>query len=923
MDLREQLSRILESSKMGFSVEVLSSSVGLSKKLISGKYHALIVDYDLSIGDVPALLKTAKEVDPFLPTVLISRDFADRINTEATRMGADAYFPLTGVVLKMFPRILMKNIVNSSFVREAIDARHQSTLKSYQLEILASLVRKMVETNDLHSVMQEMAEQVVKKLDMKVVSLQRFLQRENGFTVHGIYPQGKLVKLAQKFFGISLDSFVFPFEPQNCVVDQYTAERKPWVGTDFADVFGTTMPSQAARLIQKFAGVKSIYNAPFYNKDELLGGMLVGNVRESFTDEELEAFDAIVHISSLLFEYNESVKQQIIQNQKLAAIHETSFQLHENLELGKLFDIIHKKLDELIPSDVVRLFLYDERLQLLREEKAVLRKRKRPDFIAVEVPIGKGLIGRAAAEVKPVLENNAHLNPLSIYPSEKPALEHLLAAPITYRGQLLGMIALTRLKNVPFKEPDLYALEIFTSQLATALYNSRLYDDLSRSESLYRLVLQNVNDPVVLIGTDRLILYVNPKFEDITGYKSEEVLGHEFDILVYPEDLPKVNGYYAKRMSGGDVPSRYEFRFLRKSGEIGITEYNVATILEDGKVTGLLGVARDVTDDRIADENLKLKTQQLQKLLDISASLMHSGSLDELLEMLITSARDAVPEADAGVVLIYSKTENRLRVTASIGYSKEMKEKFAIAPGEGWGGRVFTTCTPAIIEDATSYPSLSVMSELPEAGKAKSAIAAPLLVDNEALGVVSLDSFQKKGAFTREQLHFLEGIAHQAALAIRKERILAELKESESRYRTITDSSSDVIVITDGSGKIEFSNLRFSLTFGLKNRLSIGRKIFDFFDESSFGPLVKVLLVGDGGKTSRVTATIDGLCHYFDVVSSAIGIDHGTDKRILFLNDVSDIVRTNDWLEKAYEVGVKRSGGELFEDYASLLSERL
>lgn len=781
MDLRDQLSRALQSSKMGFSVEVLSSSVGFSKKLISGKYHALIIDYDLAIGDVPTLLKTAKEVDPFLPTVLISRDFTDRIFVEATRMSADTYIPLTSVFLKMFPKILMKNIETLSFVREATDARHQSTFKSYQLEILASLVRKMVETNDLNSVMQEMAEQVVKKLDMKVVSLQRFLQQENGFAVHGIYPQGKLVRLVQKFFGISLDSFVFPYDPKNCIVDRYTAERKPWTGTDFADVFGTTMPSQAAKLIQKFAGVKSIYNAPFYNKDELLGGMLVGNVRDSFTDEELEAFDAIVHISSLLFEYNESVKLQIIQNQKLKAIHETSIQLHENLELGKLFDIIHKKLDDLIPSDVVRLLLYDDKKQLLREEKAVMRKTKRPDFIAFEIPIGKGLIGRAAAEIRPVLQNNAHLDPLSIYPSERPALEHLLGVPITHHGQLLGMIALTRLKNVPFKEPDLYALEIFTSQLATALYNSRLYDDLSRNESLYRLVLQNVNDPVIFIGTDRRILYVNPKFEDITGYKSEEALGREFDFLVYPDDLPIVTSYYAERMIGGEVPSKYEFRFVRKSGEIGTTEYNVATILDEGKITGLLGVARDVTDDRIARENLKLKTQQLQKLLDIGASLMHSGSLDELLEMLIASARDAVPEADAGVVLIYNKAESKLRVNASTGYSKEMRERFAIAPSEGWGGKVFTSGTPAIIEDASSYSSLSIVAELPEVGKVKSAIAAPLLVDDEVLGIISLDSFQERDAFTHEQLHFLEGIAHQAALAIRKERIHAELKESESR----------------------------------------------------------------------------------------------------------------------------------------------
>ncbi len=227
MELRNELSRLLHSSKFGFSVDSLPSSVGFTKRLSSGKYHAMIVDYDLSVGDVSALFKTAKEIDPFLPTILISKIFSDGIFKEAPQMDADAYVPLTSISRKMFPKIVMKAIKGKSFAREALDYGSRSVLKSYQIDIIASLVRKMVETGDLKSVMQEHAEQVVKKLDMKVVSLQRFFERENGFAVYGIYPRGKLVKLAQKFFGVSLDNFVFPFDPEHCVVDQYTASRKP------------------------------------------------------------------------------------------------------------------------------------------------------------------------------------------------------------------------------------------------------------------------------------------------------------------------------------------------------------------------------------------------------------------------------------------------------------------------------------------------------------------------------------------------------------------------------------------------------------------------------------------------------------------------------------------------------------------------
>ncbi len=921
MDLRDQFIRVLEASKLGFVAEALPSSVGLSKRLGSKKFDALIIDYDLAVGDPASILKTAKEIDPFLIVIVVSRKFTDGIYWETMQMGADTYLPVTSVSMKMFPRILLERIEGVNSVREAIDSRHQSILKSYQIEILASLVRKMVETNDLKSVMQEMAEQVVKKLDMKVVSLQRFFPRQQGFAVYGIYPQGKLVKFAQMFFGISLDTFVFPFDPDNCIVDRYTLERKPWMGNDFADVFGTTMPSQAARMIQKFAGVRSIYNAPFYSKDQLLGGIVVGNVRKSFTDEELEAFDAIVHVSSLLFEYNESVKAQIIQNHKLQAIHEISSQLHENLEPEKIFDIIHEKLDTIVPADVVRLFIFDQIRNSLIEKKIMVRKGKRPNFMKPEIPLGTGLLGRAARDRQSVMENNAHLNPNSAYLTGRPDLEHLLAVPITHHGQLLGMIAMTRIKDEPFSETDREALEIFTSQFGIAFHNSQLYENLQRSESLYRLVLENVNDPVIFIGTDGNILFVNPKFEELTGYSAEEALGRGFDFLIHPDDLELVSSYYGSRMSGKRAPSRYEFRFVRKSGEVRTVDYNVTAISENGKVTGLLGVARDVTDDIIARKNLESKTQQLQQLLDINVLLMHSRNFNELLEKLIASARGAVLQADAGVVLIYDRGSGKLKLSASVGYPEELKGAFVFGPDEGWIKTVFGGGTSLIIEDAESYPMPRAISSFPDKYKIKSCMAAPLMADDEVLGIISLDSFSRTRAFGNEQLQFLEAIAHQAALALRKEQMHSELKESEARYRTITESSSDLIVVSDDRGVIEFCNEKFFETFGTKASFARGKGLIDFFEESSHEAIGEIVKAMYPEKKHRVTARIDGLQHHFDVVASSIKTESGLPRQIMFLNDVSDVVRTGDWMERAYEVGLKRIGIDLLERYCDLLSD--
>ncbi len=921
MDLRDQVSRVLESAGMGFTVEALPGSVGLGKKLLSGMYDALLIDFDLAVGDPASVLKMAKGLDVYLPVVFLSRDFSETVYREFGNIGADSYVPLAGVSLKMLPNTLLKVIEDLSFVRDATEFRRRSALKSYQIEILSSLVRKMVETNDLRSVMQELAEQVVKKLNMKVVSLQRYFERRRGFAVYGIYPQGKLVKFAQMFFGISLDSFVFPFDPENCIVDQYTAARKPWVGTDFADVFGTTMPAQAARMIQKFAGVKSIYNAPFYSKDQLLGGIVVGNIRESFTDEELEAFDAIVQTSSLLFEYNEGVKSQTVQDRKLQAIRETSLRLHENLDPERLFDIIEAKLSTIVPAEVTRLFVYEVAKNALVERKMRARGGQRPAFMVSEIPLGTGLIGRAAFSKESVLENQAHLNPLSTYASGRPEIENLLAVPILHQGELLGMITLTRLMDEPFVESDRDALEIFASQFAVALHNSGLYQDLLRSEKLYRLVLENVNDPVIFVGVDGKLLYVNHKFEEVSGYSSKEVIGREFGFLVHPDDLDFVRNRYKERISGKETPPRYEFRILRKSGEVRTVDYNVTTISEEGRITGLLGVARDVTNDRIASEELKRKTQQLQRMLDFIASLMPSTNVNELLRNLLAGVKEEIPEADAGSILTFDEAENRLRMSAAIGYPEEMRRGFVLDPQEGWGGKAFTSGKSIIVEDSTEYPGQQETENLPGGMKIQSAVAVPLLAEGQTLGVISLDSFSRKRAFGQEHLQLLEGFAHQAALVLKKEQMHSEIRESELRYRTITESSSDLIVITDDGGNIQFCNDKFSRTFALSPTFASGKKITDFFENGSLDILLPSGQMPDTERKRRVKGLVDGVQHHFEVVSTTINTNSGTSRRILFLKDISDIVRTSEWVERAYEIALEHAGVELFQGYADLLAD--
>ncbi|MFO7665331.1 MAG: diguanylate cyclase [Desulfobacterales bacterium] len=83
---------------------------------------------------------------------------------------------------------------------------------------------------------------------------------------------------------------------------------------------------------------------------------------------------------------------------------------------------------------------------------------------------------------------------------------------------------------------------------------------------------------------DGVLKYVNPKFAEIFGYTIEECLDNmSFRELVYPEDLPMVEENILKRLSGEVKSIRYDFRGIKKTGEIIHVEIFGSSVLFNGK----------------------------------------------------------------------------------------------------------------------------------------------------------------------------------------------------------------------------------------------------------------------------------------------------------------------------------------------------
>jgi len=124
---------------------------------------------------------------------------------------------------------------------------------------------------------------------------------------------------------------------------------------------------------------------------------------------------------------------------------------------------------------------------------------------------------------------------------------------------------------------------------------------LRESEAKFRTLVEKSLAGVYIIQ-DYLFRYVNPRFAEIFGYSVDELL-HGMDIrdTVHPDDREVVAGNLDKRLSGEARSIHYEFRAIRKDGEvIDIEVFGSRTIY--GGRPAVIGTLLDITGRRRAEQ---------------------------------------------------------------------------------------------------------------------------------------------------------------------------------------------------------------------------------------------------------------------------------------------------------------------------------
>ena len=238
------------------------------------------------------------------------------------------------------------------------------------------------------------------------------------------------------------------------------------------------------------------------------------------------------------------------------------------------------------------------------------------NIVGAPVPVHASVSGRAILERRAIICNDTS-GPDAYGPTRIAAnVERTLVAPLFASDGATGVLAVIN-RDAEFTADDATVLQRLADQVAVAVANAHLYEEVkaaadryrqasederrardavAQSEARYRNLLETATDAIYTLDAQGSFTSANEATCLMSGRTHDQLLGRSPLPLVAPSEAAVVKEHFKSALAGS--ARRYACTFVRADGTRRLASVTNTPIRHGGRVIGILGVARDVTDDR-------------------------------------------------------------------------------------------------------------------------------------------------------------------------------------------------------------------------------------------------------------------------------------------------------------------------------------
>jgi PAS domain S-box-containing protein len=174
-------------------------------------------------------------------------------------------------------------------------------------------------------------------------------------------------------------------------------------------------------------------------------------------------------------------------------------------------------------------------------------------------------------------------------------------------------------------------LELEKSQTAkkiAELHKEAALNELPVSENKYRKIVENAYDQIMYMDLDGIIQYANRAACDLAGPLN--LIGLPMRTVIAPHQLERHEDLLQRRREGDLKEYSFEWELFPPGSDRGvIMDVRSSALIENGKPSGVLLIARDMTDRKLREEEMRVIKEKYQMLVegirDIIFEVDHKG----------------------------------------------------------------------------------------------------------------------------------------------------------------------------------------------------------------------------------------------------------------------------------------------------------